>query len=228
MLDRIATVFLHLFFWVYSYFHMQSGKQNRLLLCSGGRGERRAAKLPPFGLKVCLRGSGNRIILHPGTKFSRSSIMCEGDNATVEIFEGCILNGLDIFVGGGDGSRISVGRYCTTEGVKVVARGRRELVIGDDCMFASGVLVRLSDSHPIRDAATGEIINGQAHPLVIGRHSWVGQDVRLTKNAVVAANTVIGLGSVVTGVFAEEGTCLGGNPARILRRNVAWSRALED
>ena len=49
----------------------------------------------------------------------------------------------------------------------------------------------------------------------------------LTKNAVVPANTIIGLGSVVTGIFSEEGTCLGGNPARILRRNVAWSRELE-
>lgn len=94
-------------------------------------------------------------------------------------------------------------------------------------MFASDVLVRLSDSHPIRDVETGEIINGQAHPLTIGRHTWIGQLVCLTKNAVVPANTVIGLGSVVTGVFSEEGTCLGGNPARVLRRNVAWSRELE-
>ena len=153
--------------------------------------------------------------------------MCEGDNATVEIFEDCHLKGLHIFVGKGNGSRISVGRNTTTEGVKIIARGRRELVIGDDCMFASDVLIRLSDSHPIRDAETGEVINGQSHPLVIGRHSWVGQNVCLTKNAVVPANTIIGLGSVVTGVFSEEDTCLGGNPARILRRNVAWSRDLE-
>ncbi|MBD5646678.1 MAG: hypothetical protein HDQ89_03375 [Desulfovibrio sp.] len=177
---------------------------------------------------MCLKGSGNRIILHPGTRFSRSSVMCEGDNATVEIFEDCTLNGLHIFVGGGNGTRISVGPHCTTEGVKVIARGRRELVIGEDCMFAADVVVRLSDSHPIRNVETGEIINGQAHSLVIGRHSWVGQNVCLTKNAVVAADTVIGLGSVVTGVFSEEGTCIGGNPARVLRRNVSWSRALEE
>ena len=153
--------------------------------------------------------------------------MCEGEDATVEIFGGSSLNRLHIFVGGGKGTRISVGSHCSTEGVKIIARGRRELVIGDDCMFAADVLVRLSDSHPIRDAESGEIINGQAHPLVIGRHTWVGQNACLTKNAVVAADTVIGLGSVVTGVFSEEGTCLGGNPARVLRRHVSWSRELE-
>lgn len=154
--------------------------------------------------------------------------MIEGNNATVEIFEGGRLQNLNIFIGKGTGSSISLGRHCTTEGVQIIARGRRQLVVEDDCMFAANILVRLSDSHPIHDAETGEVINEQAHPAVIGRHTWVGQNVCLTKNIVLAPNTIVGLGSVVSGVFSEEGTCLGGNPARVQRRKVLWSRVLED
>ena len=36
MLNRIATFFLHLFYWVYSFFHIRRGKNNHLLLCGGG------------------------------------------------------------------------------------------------------------------------------------------------------------------------------------------------
>lgn len=60
-----------------------------------------------------------------------------------------------IFVGGRNGTRISVGRGCTTEGIQIIARGRRELVIGADCMFASDVLIRLPDSHLIEMRSPG-------------------------------------------------------------------------
>lgn len=227
MIDRIATFFLHLFFLVYTLLHLGRGRGNAVILC-GEDGARPARWHElPRELKLCLRGSGNRVLLHPGTRFVRPSLMCEGRDACVEIFGGSHLRGLHIFLGGGEGARISVGPDCTTEGVQVIGRGSCGLVIGEDCMFADEVLVRLTDSHPLRDAETGRILNRQTGPLTIGRHTWVGQKACLTKNARIPADTVIGLGSVVTGAFSEEGTCLGGNPARVIRRNVIWSRELE-
>lgn len=232
MINRVITCFLHVFFLLYSFFHFRKKGENKLLLyrkiSSGEKHIIAKWYMFPLGLKLYVHGTGNRIIIHSDVRFVRSSIMIEGNNATVEIFEGGRLQNLHIFIGKGTGTSISLGRHCTTESVQIIARGRRRLVVEDDCMFAANVLVRLSDSHPIRDAETGEVINGQDHPAVVGRHTWVGQNVCLTKNAVLAPDTVVGLGSVVCGVFSEEGTCLGGNPARVLRRKVLWTRALED
>ena len=43
------------------------------------------------------------------------------------------------------------------------------------------------------------------------------------KNAYIPNNCIVGGGTVVTGQFNEENIVLGGNPARIVKRNVDWT-----
>jgi acetyltransferase-like isoleucine patch superfamily enzyme len=47
------------------------------------------------------------------------------------------------------------------------------------------------------------------------------------KNAVIPNHSIIGIASVVTKQFFEEYTCIAGNPAKVIKTNVAWSGELE-
>lgn len=76
-------------------------------------------------------------------------------------------------------------------------------------------------------ADTGELLNDQPQGVLIGDHCWIGQGATFTKNAIIPANTVVGLQSVVTKSFREEFTALAGNPAKVIKKGVKWSRERE-
>ena len=63
--------------------------------------------------------------------------------------------------------------------------------------------------------------------VLIGDHCWIGQGATFTKNAIIPANTVVGLQSVVTKSFREEFTALAGNPTKVIKNGVKWSRERE-
>ena len=79
----------------------------------------------------------------------------------------------------------------------------------------------------LMDADTGELLNDQPQGVLIGDHCWIGQGATFTKNAIIPANTVVGLQSVVTKSFREEFTALAGNPAKVIKKGVKWSRERE-
>ena len=70
-------------------------------------------------------------------------------------------------------------------------------------------------------------IPDQPQGVLIGDHCWIGQGATFTKNAIIPANTVVGLQSVVTKSFREEFTVLAGNPAKVIKNGVKWSRERE-
>lgn len=99
--------------------------------------------------------------------------------------------------------------------------------IGNDCMLSSGITIWANDFHRLMDADTGELLNDQPQGVLIGDHCWIGQGTAFTKNAIIPANTVVGLQSVVTKSFREEFTVLAGNPAKVIKNGVKWSRERE-
>lgn len=62
-----------------------------------------------------------------------------------------------------------------------------------------------------------------AQQIVVGDHVWIGSNVTVLKGAVIPRGCVVGSGAVVTRAFTEENALLAGNPARVIRRGVAWS-----
>ena len=53
---------------------------------------------------------------------------------------------------------------------------------------------------------------------------WCGREVRILKNASIGNDSIIGASSVVTKNFADSNIAIGGNPAKIIKRNITWSR----
>ena len=116
------------------------------------------------------------------------------------------------------------GNGSTSNGSDFILQGEgRRVLVGEDCMFATGIWVRTSDMHAIADLSTGEQINRQTD-VILEPHVWVGQDALLLGCERVGYGTVIGAKSLLRDP-ADPLSIYGGVPARKLRENVTWDRA---
>lgn len=149
-------------------------------------------------VRVTVRGSGNVLSIGPGCRLT-----------------------LRVFLA--DGARLSIGAKVTTTGqLTIIAHEGALVTIDDNCLFSQNIVMRPSDVHKIFDAATGVRLNEPA-PIRIGAGVWVGEQVMFLKGSSVAAGSVVGARSVVTGVFDEPGVVIAGHPARIRRRGIRWA-----
>jgi carbonic anhydrase/acetyltransferase-like protein (isoleucine patch superfamily) len=125
------------------------------------------------------------------------------------------------------GTTIYIGRGTTSNGAHLVAMGEgAAILIGEDCMFSTGIWVKSSDMHAIVDLATDAMLNrnGNAGDIEIGRHVWIGQDVLITQGVKIGSGSILGAKSLVR-EDAPEKTLWAGVPARQIRENVTWLRA---
>lgn len=103
-----------------------------------------------------------------------------------------------------------------------------ELVVGDDCMFSHDLTFYTNDSHSIFDIQTGQNLNSteeinSERKIIIGNHVWIGARSIILYNTRIGDGSVIGAGSIVKNKIPNN--CIAvGTPARIVRRNIAWSR----
>ena len=91
-------------------------------------------------------------------------------------------------------------------------------------MFSEDILIYPTDVHTIYDQSTGELLN-LGKPITIGNHVWCNRDVKILKGSVVGNDVVIAANSLVNkSFFNDNNVILGGQPAKILKRNINWSR----
>ena len=60
--------------------------------------------------------------------------------------------------------------------------------------------------------------------IIIGDRVWIGTQATILKNAQIANDTIIGARSVVTKKFDKSNIAIAGNPAKIIKENVAWKK----
>lgn len=166
-------------------------------------------------------GTGNEVRIGRRFRTRRGlGIWISGNRNRVEIGEGVTWSGTIKVTG--DDLVVSIGNRSDAKRAYVVAY-RASVRIGADCLLARNVELRTSDIHPILDIETGIRLNPAAD-VTVGDRVWIGLDSVLLKGAAVADDTVVGMRSLVTGSFAESHCVLAGAPARIVRRQVAWTR----
>ena len=95
--------------------------------------------------------------------------------------------------------------------------------IGENCMLSNHIIIRTSDSHPIYSLDSNQRIN-KAKPIKIGNHVWVGNKTILLKGTELSNESIVAAGSVVTKKFIENNIIVAGNPAKIIKTNINWSR----
>lgn len=78
----------------------------------------------------------------------------------------------------------------------------------------------------IRDSHDHVIIREgyvKSAPIVIGNNVWIGMGSMILSGVHIGDGSVIAAGSIVNKDVPEH-SLVGGNPARIIRRNIVWKK----
>ncbi len=196
------------------------GKGNRILVEENGI----IQSVPPQGFDIRILGDNNTVLLHLPITGQNDEIHIKSNNVYVEIGPSPSLYNTKVLFSGGNGQICKIGAGTTIGSAEFRPDSTSGVIIGKNCMLAENILFRSDDGHTLLDKETGEIINRPSGPITVGDHCWIGANVLLGKNARIPANTVVGMGSLVTKAFEEEYTVLAGTPASVKKRGVTWDR----
>lgn len=200
------------------------GKNNQIIVKTDDKDTVLTKYKKVSGLNIEIKGSNNTITLTPKTIFKSSKIIIEADNANLSFGTSPEINNLSVFVRLGKNQKLKWGNGSTiTGGYIELCETNASVTIGQDCMIGWHVSIVATDFHAVLDKKTKQVLNGPGN-VVIGNKCWLGHGVRLLKNANIPNNTIVGAESVVTKKFTETHTVIGGNPAKVVKKNVYWDR----
>lgn len=177
-----------------------------------------------LGLKVVFKGKNSEVVVHESkSRFRHSEIYC-GNNCKVDVGSGITARYLSIYAVA-DNTECKIGNGFTTQGKTelLLQEPNRKIIIGHDCMFATNVIIRVSDAHTIVDKDNRKILNYGAD-IKIGNHCWIATNSAVLKGANIADNSVIGYGSVVTKNCETPNSIYAGVPAGLIKTNIDWTR----
>lgn len=194
-----------------------TGKENKILI----DGEIFNGDIP--GLSITIHGDNNVISLAKTCVFDNCEIVIGDDNCTISIAENGDLKNIFVRMCYGRGQRLNIGTNFRAWGVKFFIDEDSGVSIGNNCLFSDEIRIWPTDGHSILDLASGQIVNFCNKNLTIGSNVWVGQGVRITKNAQIPNNTVVGGGAVVSKKFEQEYTVIAGNPAKCVKTGITWN-----
>jgi len=176
-----------------------------------------------LGIVVTVRnGVDNVFVFGARAAAKRSAINIRGSGNVFCMGDDALLRGAVISLS--EGGYCVFGRAVTTNASnRFVVRGPSGVMVGDDSMFASSTMVRTWDSHGIFDKDSKEPIN-PPESVDLQSHVWIGDEVTILKGTWLGTHSVIATNSVVT--KSVEPYCIAaGVPAKVVRRNVVWSRS---
>ena len=201
-----------------------NGKNNKIIIVENGIERDLKVGETIAGLKIEINGNNNVVKLELPIKAENSFIKIGNDNVSVDI--GSTSRFVKVFIGCCFGYHqfVKIGRNTTISGAEIHCDEKSGCIIGEDCKFSNSIQIWPTDGHSILDANTGEILNEPKGAVTIGNHVWVGEAVRITKNARIHDNSIIGGGAVAYKDYEESNVVIAGNPGKIVRRNITWDR----
>ncbi len=193
----------------------------------------------PFNNRI-KRKRHNKVVVNGLMQHCKISF--RGKNNVVEVQDGAILNHCTVNISGND-NRIIFGErtfsksadLCTEDNNNSIVIGARtnlcgqihlaaiegtNIIIGEDCLFSSGIVFRTGDSHSILDL-DGKRTN-PSKDIVIGNHVWLGHRVLINKGVFIGENNIVGTAALVTKSIPDTNTVIAGVPAKVVKNGVNW------
>lgn len=189
--------------------------------CNGKENDFQLDK-PMVRCKIICSGENNKIILKPGGGLDRCTFLISGNNNEIIIGGKASAIGATICVEDSNNLiRIGDGSSLCGEILLAACEGTN-IEIGEEMLASSKIEIRTSDSHAIYDEY-GERIN-YAKNIKIGKHVWIGTGVKINKGVTIGDGSIVGNGSVVTRKYENSNVIIAGNPAKIVKEKVKWSK----
>lgn len=200
-------------------------------------------KLQSINNRRQIKGSNNQININESI-LKNTRIDIYGNDNTIEIGSQTIIENLTFHIRG-SGHRVIIGSNCRfNEGGTIwiedtgcrlvigdntfilkahisLTESNSSIEIGENCMLSSDIDIRSGDSHSIIDLSTGERIN-YASNIKIEDHVWIGAHAKILKGVLIAKNSVVGMGSIVTKNVLSN-TVVAGIPAQTVKTNITWN-----
>lgn len=190
-------------------------------------GIRKEYKKDIKGLKISIQGNNNQVVIGYPYHFTNSRIVIRGDNNIVIIEQtkhGIGNLYIDMCGRIASGRKVHIKKNLFMNGCSMYCMtNNSSIVIGEECQFSWNTVLMNSDAHIIEDLRTHEQINHGTH-CEVGNNVWVCQNAYIGKNVKIPDNSIVGAFAVVTKTFDEKNIAIGGNPAKIIKRNIAWKR----
>lgn len=211
--------------------NISEGESQNIFILIKGQGNRVYINKIPCPGKVHIEIDGDNNNIYFKSLFVNGSVVikCFGNNGAIKTEKININEGLHIINGANfnnifsHNATIKIGKNLSAEYLTLWNHhSNGKIIIGDNCMFAHGVLLQNSDTHPIYNLETKEIINKPKSAVMIGNHVWLTLSTVILKGCHIPDDCIVGRNSIVTKSFDEPHCVIAGNPARIVKRNITW------
>lgn len=155
----------------------------------------------PDKLKICFWGRCNRVYIGKHIHINDLMVVNMGSNACTEL---------------GNNLRATSATITSSFG---------NVIIGDDCLLSSNVCIRNTNGHHIFDKSSKKRIDNPTD-TIIEPNVWICENATLLPGGHIGSGTVVGANSVTSAVFGAH-KIVAGNPAKVIRDNIVWSRDSE-
>ncbi|MCO6537270.1 MAG: acyltransferase [Gilliamella sp.] len=165
-------------------------------------------------------GDNNKLIIADTSKIRNINFDFPSHNAVILIGKNGNLSGQ---IRAGYSCHINIGDNVTcTNKIYITSAEKTKIIIGDDCMFATGNQIRSDDAHAIYDVNSGERVN-KSKDIIIGEHVWFAFNSVVLSGSQIGEGSVVGFASIVKGKYLNNCIIVGA-PARATKYNIAWER----
>ena len=124
-------------------------------------------------------------------------------------------------------SKIIIGENNSAPGLEISSPFATRTYIGDENMFSFNIRVQAGDGHAIFEKKNSksewELISDRHNKIVIKNHVWIGYSTVILAGTHLEDGSIVGCCSIVNKKFPNN-VVIAGAPARVVRKNVSWSR----
>ena len=171
--------------------------------------------------KINFSGKNNTVEIQKGVILQNCTLNISGNNNRIVFCEKSFAKYADLCIED-DNNSIVVGKRTSFAGqIHLAAIEGTNIIIGEDCLFSSGIVFRTGDSHSILDM-NGKRIN-PSKDIVIHNHVWIGHRVLVNKGVEIGADNVVGTGAVVTKSIFQSNVVIAGVPAKKVKEGIDWN-----
>lgn len=120
--------------------------------------------------------------------------------------------------------KLVFGNDCTFNANSLIVV-KKEICFGNDCMASWNTSYLDDDGHKIMDAVSGKEIN-MPSSISLGDHVWIGEGAQILKGVTVERYSVVAAGAMVvhSNQMYDSNVILAGVPAKVIKKNINWSR----
>ena len=170
--------------------------------------------------RISFRGRNNRLICEDNVNLHNSILDFNADNSIIYLSSNRNVYYLNISIY--NNSLFYMGENSYINGrINFSISEQKNIFIGNECLFARDIWMRIADPHLIYDTNSLKRIN-LSKSIYLGDHVWVGQDALILKGTQIGSGSIIGAKALVAGKKIQSNSLWGGVPARLIRNDVLF------